>query len=111
MSLSLSRIAGGARAEREEKERISLLPQVTFAPSMSVPLSAQQPLFRANIEVDGDANFLSECKGVKSWESAEFILLRKAGSIKVYSLDGELQRTFKEIEWMTWLIVFNLSIL
>lgn len=49
-----------------------------------------------NIEVDGDANFLSKCKGVISSESAEFILLKKAGSVKVYSLDGELQRTLKE---------------
>lgn len=51
-----------------------------------------------NIEVDQDANFLSKCKGVTSSESAEFILLKKVGSIKVYSLDGELERTLKENE-------------
>jgi hypothetical protein len=49
-----------------------------------------------NTNIAGATNYLAKCKGVTSFESAELFLVKKVGLLKIYSLDGELERTLKE---------------
>jgi hypothetical protein len=44
----------------------------------------------------GVTHFLGKCKGITSSESTELFLIKKNGTVKIYSLDGELERTLKE---------------
>ncbi|MBT1685804.1 hypothetical protein [Dawidia soli] len=49
-----------------------------------------------SINILGTTYFLGKCKGITSSESAEFFLVKKIGTVRIYSLDGELQRLLKE---------------
>jgi hypothetical protein len=48
------------------------------------------------LKFEGTTFYLGKCASITSFESSEFLLVKKVGLLKIYSLDGELENTFKE---------------